>query len=69
MKRKLHNPNRQKVDRKTPENYRDINLLNLCFKLSMAILHTNLKERIKIAEKQQGFRQNRSTIDAIFILR
>lgn len=57
----------KKGDRKNPDNYRGITLLNTCQKLLSKIILNKL--RIEISEEQQGFRINRSTTDATFIIR
>ena len=51
-----------------PKNYRGITLLSAVLKLMTKILAEVIAET-GINEEQQGFRKNRSTIDAIFILR
>jgi hypothetical protein len=55
--------------KKNPENYRGITLLNSIRKVLTKILSTKIIERVGISEEQQGFYQNRSTVDAIFIIR
>lgn len=52
-----------------PDNYRMICLLNSISKLLTKIITKKIMNKIKISEEQQGFRPNRSTIDAVFILR
>lgn len=59
----------KKGNKKPPENYRGITLLNIPTKLFTKILETMLIEHVTVSEKQQGFRKSRSTIDAIFIVR
>lgn len=62
-------PIHKKGEKKDPKNYRGICLLSTVLKLLTKILSQNLTEQININEEQQGFRRNRSTVDAIFILR
>jgi endonuclease/exonuclease/phosphatase family metal-dependent hydrolase len=52
-----------------PENYRGISLLCSTLKLLTSILRDKMESIITNREEQQGFRSNRSTTDAIFILR
>lgn len=59
----------KKGDRRKPENYRGISLMNSTLKLLTAIIKDKIEERLNMAEEQQGFRKNRSTIDATFIVR
>ena len=59
----------KKGEKKDPRNYRGISLLNTAMKLLTKIITQHLSSTVSINEEQQGFRQNRSTIDAIFILR
>lgn len=59
----------KKGDKKTPDNYRGITLLNTTLKCLTSIINNKLQKHIATAEEQQGFRKNRSTVDAIFILR
>lgn len=54
-----------KVD---PKNYRGISLLSVVQKLLTKILAKEIAQT-GISEEQQDFKQNRSTVDAIFILR
>lgn len=58
----------KKGDRSLPNNYRGITLLSSVMKLFTKILAMYISST-GIAEEQQGFRQNRSTTDAIFIVR
>lgn len=51
-----------------PINYRGISLLSSTQKLLTKILDKEI-EKTGISDEQQGFRQNRSTTDAIFIVR
>lgn len=59
----------KKGDKQNPSNYRGISLLNGIPKLFTRILSTLITQKIRIAEEQQGFRQNRSAIDGIFLVR
>ena len=58
----------KKGDRKVCDNYRGITLLSAALKLFTKILSEAIADT-GIEEEQQGFRRNRSTIDAIFIVR
>ncbi|XP_055384192.1 uncharacterized protein LOC129613898 [Condylostylus longicornis] len=58
----------KKGDKNLPENYRGITLLSSMLKLFTEIVSIEVAGT-GIAEEQQGFRTNRSTTDAIFILR
>lgn len=58
----------KKGDKMDPQNYRGISLLSTVSKVFTKILADEILQT-GISEEQQGFRQNRSTIDAIFILR
>jgi len=51
------------------DNYRGITLLNTGLKLFTKDILRRLLQHIQPREEQQGFRKNRSTIDAIFIVR
>jgi hypothetical protein len=61
----------KKGDPKQCKNYRAITLLNIVYKVFSTYLYNKLSEIIgnKISENQTGFRQNRSTIDNIHIVR
>jgi len=59
----------KKGDKTDPKNYRGITLLNSLTKLFTSILKGKIESLIPIREEQQGFRKNRSTLDAIFIVR
>lgn len=59
----------KKGDRKEPSNYRGITLLSCVLKLLTNIIGTAMSHTIPLSEEQQGFRKNRSTVDAIFIFR
>lgn len=59
----------KKGNKKEPTNYRGITLLSSAMKLLTNIIATQLNEIIPMNEEQQGFRKNRSTTDAIFIIR
>lgn len=52
-------------ERKQPENDRGISLMNTTLKL----LQQKTKNKINMAEEQQGFWKNRSTVDTTFIIR
>lgn len=59
----------KKGNKNDPENYRMITLLNSTSKLLTKIMTTRITNSIKMSEEQQGFRPNRSTVDAIFTIR
>jgi len=52
-----------------PENYRDIRLLHTSMKLFTGNLKERFETQITNREEQQGFRRNKSTTDAIFIIK
>lgn len=52
-----------------PANYRGISLLNTSMKLFTRILGQHILQHTKLCEEQQGFRKNRSTVDAVFVVR
>lgn len=52
-----------------PENYRGITLLCSAMKLFTSLIKDILESQITNREEQQGFRKQRSTTDAIFVLR
>lgn len=59
----------KKGQKTLPENYRGITLLNSSMKLFTHILKRKLEAQIQNREEQQGFRRNRSTTDALFIIK
>ena len=59
----------KKEEKKDSRNYRGISLLNTSMKLLTKIITQHLSSTVSINKEKQGFRLNRSTIDAIFILR
>ena len=59
----------KKGGRGNPENYRDINLLNIHLKLTTAIVAEKLTKIVNSEDEQQGFRRGRSCTDAIFVVR
>lgn len=59
----------KKGQKTNPDNYRGITLLNTSMKLFTGILKERLETQITNKEEQQGFRRNRSTTDAIFIIK
>jgi hypothetical protein len=59
----------KKGQKTNPDNYRGISLLCSALKLFTQILTSKLELIIYNTEEQQGFRKNRSTTDAIFIVR
>jgi hypothetical protein len=58
----------KKGDKTNPENYRGISLLCAIQKLFTSILKRKLEQIIENNDEQQGFRRNRSTTDAVFVL-
>ena len=54
-----------------PENYRPISLLNSAYKLYAAMLCNRLQEglRDRIRTNQYGFQKDKSTVDALHIIR
>ena len=67
LKRQLLHPVFKKGDKQLPGNYRGITLLSVVSKLFTKLLAEYIVDT-GISEEQQGFRCNRSTIDAIFIM-
>jgi hypothetical protein len=61
----------KKGDKKDPQNYRGISLLNACYKIYAKILNGKLKTYAKtfLMEPQNGFRSGHSCIDPIFSLK
>ena len=59
----------EKGSKTTPDNYRGIALLNTILKLFTKVILSKLVTYIQPREEQQGFRKNRSTTDANFIIR
>lgn len=59
----------KKGDKKEPNNYRGINLLNTSLKLTTKIITEKLSSLTEHQEEQQGFRKGRSCTDAIFVVR
>ena len=60
--------NFKRGDGKMPSNYRGITLLSAALKVLTKIIIFKLEPFTRVSE-EQGFRKNRSTIDALFILR
>ena len=58
-------------DKSPPENYRAIALLSIPGKVLTNILLSKIREKTEVftSDRQYGFRPNRGTIDAIFIVR
>lgn len=56
-------------DKKEPNNYRGINLLDAMFKVITKIFTTKITSTTTLAEEQQGFRTGRSCTDAVFVMR
>ena len=67
----LVTPIHKKGDKQKPENYRAISLLSIPGKVFSRILLDRMKSKTEEAtgESQFGFRPNRGTVDAIFIVR
>jgi hypothetical protein len=59
----------KKGERRNPENYRRINLLNTHLKLATAVIAEKLVKIVHPEDEQQGFRRGRSCTDAIFVVR
>lgn len=58
-----------KGDKRLPEYYRGITLLSSVLKLFTSMIANMIERYTEIAEEQQVLPKNRSTIDAIFIIR
>jgi len=58
----------KKGSKTNPDNYRGITLLNTTLKLFTKVFLRELLQYLQPREEQQGFRKNRSTTDAIFIV-
>ena len=56
-------------DKTDPANYRGITLLSTSLKLLTKIIAEEITSITPISEEQQESRKNRSTTDALFILR
>jgi hypothetical protein len=58
-------------DKRKPESYRGINLLNTCYKIFSTILDGKLKNITQdfLLECQNGFRKGRSCIDSAFCMK
>ena len=68
-KQSIITPLFKKGSKTNPDNYRGITLLNTTLKLFTKVVLRKLLQYIQPREEQQGFRKNRSTTDAIFIVR
>jgi hypothetical protein len=68
-KQRIIIPMFKKGSKTNPDNYRGITLLNTTLKLFTKVILNKLLQYIEPREEQQGFRKNRSTTDAIFIVR
>lgn len=62
-------PIHKKGEKRDPNNYRNITLLCSILKLFTKIIVNRIRYKVTTSEEQQGFRANRSTVDAIFIVR
>ena len=60
-----------KGDKCLPQNYRAISLLFISGKVFNKILLNKIREKTEVytSDRQYGFRQNRGTVDVIFIVR
>lgn len=59
----------KKGDKNNPDNYRGITLINSTAKLFTKTIAKKINTNMPFRDEQQGFRQSRSTIDAIFVVR
>jgi len=61
----------KKGDRREPQNYRGISILNTCFKIYSRILNMKLQNysEVFMTETQNGFRKRRSCTDPTFCLK
>uniref|UniRef100_A0A1B0GQC6 Uncharacterized protein n=1 Tax=Phlebotomus papatasi TaxID=29031 RepID=A0A1B0GQC6_PHLPP len=59
----------KKGSKTEPKNYRGITLLSMVQKLLTKLMGRIIVQQIPMPEEQNGFRHNRSTTDAIFIVR
>jgi hypothetical protein len=61
----------KKGDRREPQNYRDISILNTCYKIYSKILNIKLHKYSEafMTETQTGFRKGRSCTDPTFCLK
>ena len=67
----LITPVHKKGDKSMPQNYRAIALLSIPGKVLNKILLSKIREKTEVftSDRQYGFRPNRGTVDAIFIVR
>ena len=67
----LITPVHKKGDKSMPQNYRAIALLSIPGKVLNKILMSKIREKTEVftSDRQYGFRPNRGTVDAIFIVR
>ena len=67
----LITPVHKKGDKSMPQNYRAIALLSIPEKVLNKILLTKIREKTEVftSDRQYGFRPNKGTVDAIFIVR
>ena len=56
-------------DKKCPENYRGIILLSAVLKLFTKLILNKIQPFLWASEEQHGFKSNRSTTDALFMVR
>lgn len=64
-------PIHKKGDEQDRNNFREINLLNVTYKVFSNCILTRIKEKVEqtIGEYQGGFKPGKSTTDQIFIIR
>lgn len=59
----------KKGDITNPASYRGITLLSISLNFFTKIIADRITSIVPINEEQQGFRENRSTTDALFIIK
>lgn len=69
MRNSITIPIYKKGDKKRPENYGGITLLSSVLKIITKVTLNKLNMELENNEEQMGFRRNRSTTDAIYVVR